>query len=66
MAHFRIETVLDSKAGLYRCEIYYPDYSLSPVAVTEPIYQHHEHAMLDIVEIFKKHLPDKPLRDWPT
>lgn len=65
MAHFRIETVLDPKVGLYRCEIYYPDYSIAPFAVTKPIYQNHEHAMLDIAEVFKRNMPDKPLKEWP-
>lgn len=65
MAHFRIETIHDSQTGLFRCEIYYPDYSLAPCARTEPIYLHHEHAMLDIVEMFKQHLPEKPLKAWP-
>ena len=66
MAHFRIETVIDTDAGLYRCEIYYPDYSLAPCAVSKPIYENHEHAMLDVVEIIKKHMPDKPIKAWHT
>ncbi|MFZ2405322.1 MAG: hypothetical protein WAW41_09315 [Methylobacter sp.] len=44
--------------------MYYPDYSLAPCAVTKPIYETHEHAMLDVVEILKKNMPDKPVKPW--
>ena len=65
MSNFRIEVVHDPDSGLYRGEIYYPDYSLTPSAVTRSIYENHEHVMLDIVEILKNNKPDKPIKAWP-
>ncbi len=62
MATFRVETVFDAKTGLYFVEVYYPDSSANPFVVSKPIYQSHEQAAEDAIRIFRKGLPDQPLR----
>ncbi|MRX33211.1 hypothetical protein [Aminobacter sp. MDW-2] len=65
MATFRIETDYDSGTGLIYAELYYPKNATSPSAVTKPIYHSHENAALDVINMFKKAFPDKPIRITP-
>lgn len=64
MAQFRVETVQDPANGLYRAEVFYPADSTTPFVVGKPIYQSHEHAMADAVQIFKDMWPEKPITAW--
>ena len=63
MARFRVETVLDKATGRYFIEVYQEGQN-TPLVVGKPIYQSHEHAMADAVEIFKKAMPEQPITAW--
>lgn len=56
MARFRVETVTDPATGLVFAELYYPENSAHPIAVTQPVYPSHEIAEADVVKMFKKML----------
>ena len=53
MANFRLETVRDSRTGLYFSELYYPNDAEKPFASSQPIYGSHEDAMSDSVRMLK-------------
>ncbi|EIZ0309921.1 hypothetical protein N7836_004250 [Vibrio vulnificus] len=53
MARFRVETILDTNTGLIYAECYYPEDAAEPIASTSPIYQSHEQAEKDVIDMFK-------------
>lgn len=64
MAQFRVETVQDPATGLYRAEVFYPADASVPLVVGNPIYQNHEHAIADAVQIFKDGFKNQPITAW--
>lgn len=62
MATFRIESVFDPNSGFFYVEVYYPDSSTTPFAVSKPVYQSHEQAAEDSLRIFREGLPDQPVK----
>jgi hypothetical protein len=53
MPHLRVETARYQKTGKVYAELYYPEYELIPIAVTEPIYLNREDAVQHATETFK-------------
>ena len=65
MAHFRIESVFDTASGCYFNELYYPDTSATPLAVTAAIYGSLQAAETGAVDMLKRAMPTQPVRVIP-
>jgi hypothetical protein len=50
----KIVTEKDVQSGLYYAKVYYPEDEPTPAFVTKPLYESHDQAATDIVEIFKR------------
>jgi hypothetical protein len=52
MAMFRVETKVDPSSKKIYAELYYPPNETVPIAQTGPVYNSHELAEADVVEMF--------------
>ncbi|WP_140636588.1 hypothetical protein [Methylibium rhizosphaerae] len=62
MPRFRVETVLDPATGRYFNELYYPEDSALPIAVSPAVYASIKDAEIGAVEALKRAVPDQPVK----
>ena len=61
MTRLRVETATDTETGLIFVELYYPEDAGVPLAKTNPIYESHEEAERNAVEMFRRDITGKSI-----